>query len=1178
MNQPGPESTRPDAPGPDATSRFVGGVVDRPVATVMAVLAFMVFGAVSLARLPLGLMPDLAYPTLTLRTVYDGAAPQEVEEQVSRPLEQSLSTTAGLVSLQSISRAGQSDVVLEFAWGTSMDEASQSVRERAALVTLPEGTQRPLLLRYDPSRDPVLRIALAGGDDLFALRRIADEEVARRLEMVPGVAAVKVQGGLEREVGIEVAEDALHARGLTIDDVIARLSSENVNLAGGSIREGDTEYLIRTLNEFRSPEEIEWMVVTGARGEQAFLRDVARVRSAHKERDVVGRLGGEEAVEVSIYKEADANLVDVSRQVRLTLFGDASRDAGPEADEGKDPGEEARKEEKKTLDEAQTTGRPVVEEIGEGMRIQVLSDQAEFVRQSLADVSSSAWQGGLLAIAVLYLFLRHGRSTAIIAAVIPVSVAVAFAPMFLSGLSLNLMSLGGLALSIGMLVDNAVVVLESIHRCREEGDDVRAAAVRGTREVAGPVTASTLTTVAVFLPISFVEGIAGRLFGDLALAVVYSQVASLVVALVVIPVFAALRAGAAPGPTPDRVRAVAGFDPLAAWGTVASGLRGLRGWVLEAPGARRWIRLAGSPAALAWIALRGGLGLALSCLVWGAVTAASGAVWLVGLASRARRPGRRGVGVRALDAFDRAFEAFRAAYDRALGAVLARPSRALVPAALLFVGSLVLVPRLGGELLPELHRGQFVVSLALPVGTPLERTLEVADAAAARIQGIPGIASVWTAAGARVDADTEGGKGEHTADLLVSLAPGGDRREAERAAKEQVRARLRGEPDLRLEITTPTLFSFRTPVEVAVYADDLALLRRETTRIAAALSGVPGLRDVRGNVDRGYPEVQIRYRRDDLVARGLDAGQVARAVRAKVQGRVATELRGGEKPVDVRVVLREGDRDRVARIAEINVNPAGLPPIPLSSVADLEIGEGPSEIRRIDQRRAGVVSAETAGFDLGRITADMEARLASLVPTPGTRHEIGGQSREMAASRSELLRALALAVFLVYVIMACQFESVRQPLTILFAVPLAAVGVVGALAVTGTPLSVLVLIGGIVLAGVVVNNAIVLLDYASLLRARGLSRHEAVRSAALVRLRPILITTLTTVIGLLPLAIGLGEGSELRRPLALTIIAGLSSSTLLTLVVIPAIYAGFEVERRGALSPPAPPPGERAAG
>ena len=1095
-------------------------VVSRPVAVLMIFLAAAVFGLVSYAQLPMNLMPDLSYPTLTVRTEYPGAAPEEVEAQVSRLIEESLSTSDGLVGIQSRSRAELSDVVLEFDWGTDMSAASQGVRERLQTTWFGDGIGRPLILHYDPSLDPILRIALStdasvegapeGEAALFLLRELAEEEIKRELEGLDGLAAVSVRGGLERQVLVEVREDWLAARGVTLEAVTNTLLAENVNIAGGSIREGDTEFLIRTLNQFSTIEEIRTLEIIRSDGTRVPIKDLATIRETYKERQVVSHLDGREAVELEVFKEADANIVDIARSVKAHL--------------GQDP---------------EVMGESLSDRLPEGIVLSVLDDQASFIEDAIDNLFQTALVGGFLAIGILFLFLRDVRSTAIIAVAIPESVICSFAALHLGGVSLNLMSLGGLALGIGMLVDNSVVVLEAIAVHRDRGLSRPDAAIAGAREVAAAVTASTLTTVAVFLPIVFVRGVAGQIFGDLALAVVFSLLASLAVALVLVPMAAARDIVMPVGVT--RVRGIWLDERFGSITQIRESWRGNSGL--------GWLAL---PYQLLRFFVRLALELVAFLFVGGAALVGRVASHL----GRLLLPLLRRLMQGGASLFHGVYGRLAHHYPALLRRALDRPGTVLGASGLALVAALGLFSVVGQELIPEVHQGRFTLSTALSVGTPLDCTVAVNSYAEELILAESEVAQVHATIGSEGRADARPDEGEHSARILVQLQPGGDleRRQAEVA--ERLRGQLAQLKGLSVQVEPISLFTVRTPVEVVVTGNDLVELRAAADEVVSRLSRVEGLRDVHSSLVPGFPEVRVRYQRDLLERFGLTTRGVATAVRDKVQGAQASRLSRGERRIDMVVQLVEADRGSVEDLGRINVNPRLDPPIPLSAVAKLEEAEGPSEIRRVDQRRAAVVSANLEGMDLASTTELIDLALAGLELPEGYDWELAGQTLEMQRSLRSLAFALLLAVFLVYVIMASTFESLVHPFVILFSVPLAAVGVLPALALTGSALSVVVFIGLIVLAGMVVNNAIVLVDRVNQNRAEGLERKEAVIAAGVSRLRPILITTFTTALGLLPLAVGLGAGAEIQQPLALTVIAGLVSSTLLTLVVIPVVYLG----------------------
>jgi len=1149
-----------EPPRPSATPAAIapaaglfGAVVDHPVAVTMVFLAALVFGFVGYQRLAVELMPDISYPTITVRTVYDGSAPQEIEAQVSRPVEEALATLDGLVTLESRSRAGSSDVVLGFDWGTDMAAASQTIRENLQTTWLPQDADRPLILRYDPSLDPFLRVALAidpsvegapeGEAGLFLLREVAERELKRELEGLPGVAAVQVQGGLEREIRVQLREDWLAARKVSLADVRNALTSENINLSGGSIIEGDVEYLIRTLNQFQGVHDLGDLRIRRSDGVRVPLTDVAVLSEAHKEREVITRLNGGEAVLIEVFKEADANIVDVARRVKSALEGD-----GVPAEYGGSPG--------------------LAGDLPHGTTLAVLDDQAAFIELAIGNLWSTALLGGVFAVGVLFLFLRDFRATAVIGVAIPVSVVVGFAPLYLLGVSLNLMSLGGLALGVGMLVDNAVVVLESIQRYREEGRSQRDAAVIGTGDVAAAVVASTLTTVAVFFPIAFVEGVAGELFGDLSLAVVSSLMASLAAALFMVPMLASLQLtawSADQGAITGLLRRRAG-EGVVAW------VRRLVATVVEGPVAdarafRAWARAARWRWALVpYVLVRFVLHL-LAMLVWVSMVVAlgTGARLGVWLASWAVWPAAR-LAMAAADRFQRGYGRMAERYDGVLAWALRRPGTVVGAAFTSFAVALVVLPWLGTELIPELHQGRITAELALPVGTPLQRTEVVVAEAERLVQRHPLVASVHATIGVDKQGDASGDEGEHTARLRMQLTPSGDMAATEDRVMEDLRRALAGLEPLDVTMSRPALFSFRTPIEVVVYGYDLDVLQRVGDQVAARLQRDEGLRDVDSSLKAGHPEIRINYDRERLHRLGLDPFAVAQQVREKVQGVDATQIQRADRRIALRLQLTEPDRESIDDLRDLNVNPALRPVVPLSAVADFVEAIGPSEIRRVDQQRAVVVSANLGAFDLGTAGERIGTAMRSLALPEEVRWEVAGQSQEMESSLASLRFALGLAVFLVYVIMASTFESLKHPLVILLSVPLATVGTVVGLGLFGHAVSVVVFIGVIVLAGVVVNNAIVLVDTINRLRADGSALDAAVRRAGRLRVRPILITTATTVLGLLPLAFGVGAGAEMQGPLAVTVIGGLLSSTLLTLVVVPVIYRLFD--RPGAVRQP----------
>jgi HAE1 family hydrophobic/amphiphilic exporter-1 len=1046
----------------------------RRVTISMIAVALVLFGLVAFGRLSINLLPDLSYPSLTVETRLPGAAPQEVEALVSRPVEEVVGVVAGVKRLTSVSRPGLSQVTLEFDWGRNMDFASLDVRQKLDLIRLPREATKSVILRFDPANDPVMRLFVAGGDDLLQLRYVAEEVLKKDLESTEGVAAIKVSGGYEEEIQVRVDEGKLALLGLSIQDVNDRLSRENVNQAGGSLYEEEARYLVRSNNEFQDLDDILETVLVSNEGRRVTVADVAEVRRGHKQRDVISRFAGREAVEMAMYKEGDANTVQVSKAIQKRL---------------------------------ETVGR----ELPEGIEVVTGVDQSEFIQASIDEVLVNALLGGGIAILVLLFFLKDPRSTLIIGVSIPISIVATFFLMYRTGTTLNIMSLGGLALGVGMLVDNAIVVLEAIFKNREMGKSAFEAARDGASEVGRAVAASTLTTVAVFLPVVFLEGIAAQLFRDMALTVSFSLIASLAVALTLIPMLAALMGSkvepAPPEPEfPGKVRRV-GFLVL-----VTGPARLLR-----------YLRIL-----FRW--LGSGLGFAA-------------------------RP--------ASMAFDRVLGGVAEAYPKILRLSLQSRPVVLALALLFFAGAVWIIPRLGFDLIPTFSQGEFSFVVELPEGTPLEVTdrfvAEVEEVLAGdeRVRAHSSIVG-----GSGLTLTKTGAEGENTARISVRMAKGTTPSD-EAAIADGLRKRLANSGLAGFEFERPTYFSFRTPIEVEVYSDNLPQLHAVADLVKQRVAEVPGVVDVKSSAELGNPELQILFDRNQLSQVGLNLGDVAETVRNKVQGEVATRFTEGDREIDIVVRSVELGQASVDDVRDSIVAQRHGVPIYLKSVATVQLVDGPSEIRRIGQKRTGVISGNLEGRDMGAAAADVRAALATIPFPAGVTATLSGQEEEREEAQRSLLMAMALAIFLVYLVMASQFESFLHPFVIIFSLPLGIIGAIAALALTGQTVNVVAMIGAVMLAGIVVNNAIVLIDAVNQRRRAGLGRTEALISAGGDRLRPILMTSATTILGLTPMAVGLGEGAELRGPLAITVIGGLTVATLLTLIVVPVVYSLVDRGERG---------------
>ncbi|MFN2335217.1 MAG: efflux RND transporter permease subunit, partial [Wenzhouxiangellaceae bacterium] len=902
------------------------------------------------------------------------------------------------------------------------------VREKLEVLQLPLDASRPSLLRFNPATDPIVRLGLgfeSTPEDetraLKALRRHADEQLKKSIEPISGVAAVKISGGLEDEIQIEIEPARMARLKIDIAELAARLAAENVNISAGRLGTGSQRYLVRTMNQFGSIAEIAGMIVAEREGQAVYLRDIAKVSQGFSERQAVIRLNGREAVEIAVYKEGDANTVAVADAIERRL-------------------------------------NAINTELPDDMALTIVENQATFIDQAIGEVVGNALLGGLLAMLVLFAFLRDWTSTLIVAVAIPVSIIATFFLMAETGISLNIMSLGGIALATGLLVDNAIVVLENISRCKGQTKSRAEAAIRGGTEVAGAVFASTLTTIAVFFPLAFVEGIAGQLFADQALTVTYALAISLLVALTLIPMLAAR---------------------------------------------------------------------------------------LSGRANQRLQQGEQAGG--------RLMRSMRAHYQGLLKRALQQRIIVLTAAAALLVVAVLFLIRHETELMPQLAQGRFEVTAELPPGTPLTETDRIMRRIQSDAEAVSAIEYSFGVAGSgnRIDANpTE--SGENISRILVALNVADAQSEQHAIAK--VRASIEQQPGVKGRISRPELMSFDKPIEIRIAGHDLALLKQVSDQVMSRLQGLERLVDIESSMDAGHPEIQIRFDQQRIAALGLEVRDVADQLVSTIRGTVATRYSWRDRKIDMLVRAGQRDRSSIDDLRGLLVNPGSARPVTLDAVAEIVVTEGPSEIQRANQERVAVISANLAFGALSAAVDEVRERLADVSVPPTMGLEILGQNAEMQASIRSLLFALGLAIFLVYLVMASQFESLLHPFVILLSVPLAMVGVALALALTGTTISVMVFIGAIMLSGIVVNNAIVLVDLINRLRSEGMERLQAIVEAGSLRLRPILMTTLTTALGLAPMALGLGEGAEIRTPMAITVIGGLLVSTALTLIVVPVVY------------------------
>jgi len=1012
--------------------------INRPVSVFMFTVAAVIFGFISYSRLSLNLLPKISYPTLTIKTEYPGTAPSEIENIISKPIEETCGVVDNVMRISSVSRAELSEVTVEFAWHTNMDFATLKLREKLDLLRFPTGATKPVILRYDPNQDPVMKLGLTGDADLSQIRYVAEKEVKQALESIEGVAACSISGGLEDEIHIDIDEQKLSLLNIPITTVASRLSQENVDLSAGILKQKDTQFLVRTVNRFKDVEEIKGIIIEKRGNVQITLGSIAEVFRGYKERKVISRINGMECIEAAIYRAADANTVSVVEAVTERL---------------------------KTVQQNILKPRK--------MDYLLITNQSKFIKSTIEEVKSTAVIGGILAVLVLLYFLKNIRSTLIIGAAIPISVIVTFFLMFSSKISLNIISLGGLALGIGMLVDNSIVVLEAVQRFRDAGLVAAEAAYKGTTEVAGAVTASTLTTVAVFFPIVFVEGIAGQLFKDMALTVTYSLMASLAVSLTVVPMLA------------------------------------------------------------------------------GAMQRENSRERLTGVLKFIFKPVDK--------LHDGVFEAYKK-----FQAVSFKHRRLIIAAIfVLFLGSLFMTRFMGRELIPVISQGEFLVNVEFQPGTSLKENASVVSDISDVLKKYPEINSIYELIG-------KGSRGgisfqeemENLSEFTLRLKPGILGKSEDRIM-EKVRTDLEQFRTAKIKVYKPRLFSFKAPLEVVVSGTDIDRIKAISDELLAKLRGVPGLIDLKSSMEEGYPEIQIIFDRAVLASQNMTINSVGAQLRNKIQGEVATRFIESDREVDIRVRLSENSRDRVDKISRITVRNGLGAIVPLRSLAAIEIKEGPAEVRRILQQKSAVLTGNVSGTSLDEARDSVMAAAATIRMSPDYSITMAGQSMEQDVAFSSMIFAIFLAVFLVYLVMASEFESFIKPLIIMFTIPLGIIGVVIVGVASGMSINVIVLIGIIILAGVIVNNAIVLVDYIGQLQKKGVGKREAIISAARVRWRPILMTTITTVLGLLPMALDTKEGFEIRIPLALTLIGGLTFGTFLTLVIIPLVYDKVIPETRG---------------
>ena len=1044
--------------------------VNRPVTITMIFLGVALLGLISWKRLPQELFPPITYPQLTVVTLYGNAAPEEMENLITKPLEEAIGTVKNLKSIKSISREGVSMVTAEFDWGTNMGFAHLELREKIDPVKelLPLESEDPTILPVNPFSRPIMILSVTGKETPRELLKIA-RRIKDKVEKVTGVASATISGGKEREILVEVDQGRLQASRVSILSLVEALKNSNLNYPAGTTKGKLYEYLIRTMGEFKTVSEIKDTVVAvdtvnsskrpqelGREEEESksyedkrliLLSDLATVKDTLKEDKSFSRHNGRDNISLAIQKQAEANTIQTVKRIRASLEN-------------------------------------LKLSLPKGINLDIIYDESIFIKKSIMGVRDAAILGGVLAFFVLYMFLRSLKVSAIICTSIPISIMAVFSLMYFKGISINMMSLGGLALGVGMLVDNAIVVIENIFRHQQTGLERKEAAVKGAEEVSEAITSSTLTTIAVFLPMLFVVGLAGQLFKDLLFAVTFSLVASLLVALTLVPRLAATK----------------------------KKKNGVNSIFLSSP----------NPTAPA----------------------------------------------------NREKSTCPLFYSRLLSKCMVHKSLITIVVLVLFVVSFLFIFTTGREFMPKIDQGEFIIKVNMPTGA----RLEVTDSATRKIEEllrkIPEVEDITATVGSSSENVLEV-LGSHQSQIVVKLYRGelpkitrdslkSKTRKARSSAEviQNLKAMLREEKIvanaeieyIMEESAFKSTLEAAAPVVIEIKGPRLNVLKKISEDVVQEIESIPGIYGVRSSLALPSPETKVHIDKDRAAAYNLSVTDIARTALIAIRGYVATKFKQEGREIDVTVRLRPEDRANVSRLRALTVHSNIDVEVPLAEVATLTTGKGPSEIKRLDQQRTVLVTANIFKRSLNEVIRDIKEKLTNYRNISDYSVILSGETQKMRESFKSLRFALIFAIILVYMIMAAQFESLWQPFIIMITLPLSSIGVALALLLTGTSLNVIVLMGVIMLGGIVVNNAIVLIDYINRVRKEGMETMEAVIRASKTRFRPILMTTLTTVLGLLPLALGFGEGAELRAPLAITVIGGLSTATFLTLLIIPNFY------------------------
>ncbi len=1024
--------------------------VKHPVTITMLVLVIAIFGIISFTNLGLDFLPDITYPIVSVVTNYPGASPQDIEELITKPLEGIISTVKNVKKVTSVSFEGASVLLVEFEWGTNIDFAAQDIRDSIDIIKayglrLPEGVERPMVFKFDITQMPVLYYGITSSDEkrsLKSLKSVVNDMLKDKIQQIDGVASVNVWGGEDREILLEVDKTKLELYGITLNEIVSKLQLENINLPAGNIKEQHKEYILRTVGKFKNMEEIESLPVSSRQGVPIYLKDLLKIKDTIKEVNYIAKTDKKNSLMLWVTKESGTNTVVVARKVKKVI-------------------------------------EKIKKELPEDITLHEVIDMSKFITRIVNTTASNALIGGIFAITVLYLFLRNLRPTLTIAVSIPYSILATFVPLYFFGQSLNFITMIGIALGVGMLVDNSIVVIENIYRHFTEGEDRISASINGASEVGMAISASTFTTIVVFLPLVFVKGITGKLFEGLSITITSSLLASLIIALTIVPV--------------------------------------LTSKILSKHTMKN-----------------------------------------------------------SIDEDEKFISPLKNVYIKILKWVLNHKGKVLgIVFGTLFVVVLMAVFFAGREFFPSTDGNMAIINIKLPVGTKLEETCKIAELVENLLIKEKYIKTVMTVVGIAEGQETDvamgtGPSGPHEGTIFIRLHDKKIRKEKTEDIISRVKKQVPQLANTNIEFhdlgrsMMMAGQSQQKPIDIKLFGKDLEVLKMLDKQTRDIIAKVPGVTDISSLLEEGKPEIVIRINRDKANKLGLSVYQIAQEAQSAVQGRVVTQVTWGGEEINLRIRYQKKYRTTPQDLKKIAIpvyNASGLTTtrkssyIYLDEIADIVYDVGPIKLYREDQKRYVSIQSNVEGRNIGKVLTDIKKELEKISLPEGYFIKFAGEAEQMTETFRDLGLILLFAIVLIYMVMSAQFESFVHPFTIIFTVPFCIIGVLLGLLISGKPISLPAGMGMLILSGVIVNNGIVLVDYINQLRHRGKEKYEAIIEGCLTRLRPILMTAITTILGVFPMILSRQEGAEIRSTVGVVLASGLIIGTVLTLIVLPIVYS-----------------------